>query len=107
MKPTTNLKPRGPSDSVHKRGRTTGWALMFLGVISLPFSAVAAPRELLDREDARSSAKLSSEFRVAHTQGSSQVVKIIIQYKQPVLNTMAAPGEREMRAQGATVHARL
>ena len=81
---------------------------MFLGALSLPFSASAAQRGFLDRQDARSDAKLSTEFRaVRSAQGSNQMVKVIIQYKQPVMNNMAAPGESEIRAKGATVRARL
>ena len=108
MKPTTNLKPRGPAKSRKRHGRTAGWALAFLGACGLPLTAAAAQRGFLDREDAFAGAKLSHELRAARSaQGSSQMVKVIIQYKRPVMNNMAAPGELEMRAQGARTHARL
>ena len=108
MKPTTNLKPRGPAESRKQHGRTAGWALAFLGALGLPLTAAAAQRGFLDREDAFAGSKLSTEFRAARSaQGSNQMVKVIIQYKQPVMNNMAAPGEREMRAQGARTHAHL
>ena len=67
----------------------------------------AAPQSNLDPERAVRG-RMAAEFRSSRfDQGSSKMVKVIIQYKQPVSNSQEAPGERDMKNQGAMLHTRF
>ena len=51
---------------------------------------------------------MAAEFRSSRfDQGSSKMVKVIIQYKQPVSNSQEVPGERDLKNQGAMLHTRF
>jgi len=67
----------------------------------------AAPQSNLDPERAVRS-RMAAEFRSSRfDQSSSKMVKVIIQYKQPLTASQEAPGERDMKNQGARLHMRF
>src|SRR4030081_651669 len=109
MDPIRTMRPRGPAGSHERRGSraASGW-LVLLSTVSISISAMAAaPLSKLDPERAVRN-RMAAEFRSSRfDQGSSKMVKVIIQYKQLVSSSQGAPGERDMKNQGAMLHTRF
>src|SRR5882724_134114 len=109
MNPISTVRPRGPAGSHERRGTrvASGW-LLLLSSLCIPASAMAAaPQSNLDPERAVRG-RMAAEFRSSRfDQSSSKMVKVIIQYKQPVATSQEAPGERDLKNQGALLHTRF